>query len=47
MWGYKKGETLKRNKEERKGTVKYGRYIYERMKTRKGGNKETGRENGR
>ena len=44
MWDYKIGEILKRNKGEGKGQLNegelYGRDIYERMKTRNGGNKE-------
>ena len=44
MWDYKIGETLKREKGERKGTVKlgrsYGRDIYERMKPKNGSKKK-------
>ena len=52
IWGYKVGDTLNRNKGERKETIKYGRVTWEetcmrRKKTRKGTKKEEGRETGR
>ena len=45
MWDYKIGEKLDKNKGERKGTVKLGRDIYERMKPKNVSEKEQGREN--